>query len=164
VSRAAQRGITYVEVMATVAVLLIMAAMILPTAKATQRKQKEIALQQALREIRDAIDHFHALCDDTIPMVGKRISKNTGLGCTDPTYPEKLEDLVEGVPVRDDTSGVKRKFLRRIPRDPMTREGEWGLRSVRDRPDSTTWGGTDVYDVYSKSQVVGSNGKKYSEW
>ena len=163
-SRAAQRGITYVEVMATVAVLLIMAAMILPTAKATQRKQKEIALQQALREIRDAIDHFHALCDDRVPMVGKRISKNTGVGCGEPTYPEKLEDLVEGVPVREDVSGVKRKFLRRIPPDPMMKDGEWGLRCEKDRPDATNWCGSDVYDVYSKSQVVGSNGKKYSEW
>ena len=159
-------GITYVEVMATVAVMLILALMIMPVARAGRRKAKELELRAALRTMRDAIDEFHARCETTIIVGdGQKVAKKPGDGtCADPTWPDKLEDLVEGVPILPDGS-KKLKLLRRIPTDPMNdNKADWGFRCYKDRFDAQSWCGTDIYDVYSKSSTVGSDGRKYSEW
>ena len=160
-----QRGVTYVEVLATITIMLVLAGVVIPTAKATRKKAKEIELRAALRQMREAIDKFHARCDDLIVVGdGKKVSKNAGDGtCAEPTYPPTLEDLVDGVPLR--TTGEKMKLLREIPTDPMNdNKPDWGLRCYKSRPDDTSWCGSDVYDVYSKSQAEGSDGRKYSEW
>jgi general secretion pathway protein G len=162
-----ETGMTYVELVATVAIMLVVAALILPTAKATRRRAKEIELQAALRQMRNAIDEFHARCDPQIPVPdGRKVGKNTGSGCGEPTYPEKLEDLVKGVPIIGDvTNNNKMKFLRDVPPDPMNGyKQEWDFLCQRDRPDATTWCGTDIFDVRSKSKVIGSDGRHYNEW
>ena len=147
------RGLTLVELVIAMAVLSILASAILPLAQMTVKRTKEVELRRALREIRTAIDEYKKAVDE-----GK-IAKEEG----DSGYPETLEVLTEGVdlegPIRE-----KRKFLRRIPRDPMVEDGEWGLRSYSDDPESTAWGSEDVYDVYSRSEATALEGTKYGEW
>jgi len=118
---------------ATAGILLILATAILPMAKATQQKAKELELRRTLREIRNAIDEYKARCDPSIPIGdGKKLAdRQSGAdNCGDPYYPTKLEILVEGAPLQAQaqaTIGAKMKFLRRIPIDPMTGKAEWGL-------------------------------------
>jgi general secretion pathway protein G len=144
---------TFVEMIATLTLMLILAAVILPVVKTTQKRQKEIELRRALREIRTAIDEHRALVASG--QVGGFSVKLGSEGC-----PEDLETLVKGV---EGTGGRKFKFLRRKPVDPMTGE-EWGMRCYRDAPDSTSWCGDDVYDVYTKSEGHALDGTAYSEW
>lgn len=136
------------------AVLSILAGATFPLAKHTVKRQKEIELSNALRSMRNAIDEYKRFSDaGLIPLeVG-----------TD-GYPPELEVLVEGVQLVGEVRDIQKKFLRRIPIDPMTGDIEWGLRSYQDDWDSTSWGGENVYDVYSLSERVGSNGIPYSEW
>jgi general secretion pathway protein G len=151
----AGRGMTFVELMATVTIMMILAAVIVPTSRNMYRRQKEIELRRALREIRTAIDEFHlfAMSPAMSPLDKK-------LGSED--YPEKLEVLVEGVREVGKTE-TKRKFLRHIPLDPMTGE-DWGLRCYQDEPDSTSWCGENVYDVFTKSDGRALDGTLYAEW
>jgi general secretion pathway protein G len=154
------------EILATVGIMLVLAAAILPLARNARRTAKEIRLRNALRLMRDAIDEFHARCDVSIAVGdGVKISKKLGdATCAEPTYPDTLESLVEGLPVLPDGT-KKRVLLRRIPDDPMSDDKpDWEMRCYKDGREIDTWCGTDVYDVHSKSTAIGSDGRKYSEW
>jgi general secretion pathway protein G len=147
-----QRGFTLAEMVMVVALVSLLATMALPVAKFTVKRRKEAELRLALRQMRDAIDEHKRLSDNgMIPI------KLGGEG-----YPESLEVLVEGVDLIGQE--VKRKFLRRIPMDPMTKDYEWGLRSYQDEPDSDSWGRQNVYDVYSLSDGVAIDGTEYKDW
>ncbi|GBC79801.1 hypothetical protein HRbin09_01027 [bacterium HR09] len=116
------------------------------------RREQEAELKLALRQMRNAIDEYKRLADQGMIQVD--------LGTEG--YPKSLEELVEGVEIVGQKT--KRKFLRRIPVDPMTGKAEWGLRSYQDEPDSTSWGGQNVYDVYSLSEATALDGTKYRDW
>jgi general secretion pathway protein G len=151
--RRSERGFTLAELVMVAAVLVILASVTLPVAKFTARRAKEMELRSALRDMRNAIDEYKRYSDmGLIPV---------DLG-TD-GYPADLDVLVEGVEVVGQVD-KKIKLLRRLPVDPMTGEREWGLRSYQDEPDSTSWGGENVYDVYSLSNGVGLNEVPYREW
>jgi general secretion pathway protein G len=151
--RRSERGFTLAELVMVASILVILAAVTLPVAKFTSRRTKEMELRAALREMRSAVDEYKRYSDmGLIPV---------DLG-TD-GYPAELEVLVEGVEVVGQVD-KKLKLLRRIPVDPMTGEREWGLRSYQDDFDATSWGGENVYDVYSLSGAVGLNGVPYREW
>lgn len=151
--RRSQKGFTLAELVMVSAILVILASVTLPVAKFTARRTKEMELRAALREMRNAIDEYKRYSDmGLIPV---------DLG-TD-GYPAELEILVEGVEIVGQVD-KKLKLLRRIPLDPMTGEREWGLRSYQDEPDSDSWGGENVYDVYSQSNAVGLNEVPYREW
>lgn len=150
------RGFTLFEVGLAVALLAILAAMAIPTTQLVRRRSQEVELMRALREMRRAIDEYH------------RYAKQGLILQTDVSqefYPEDLEVLVEGVELAGDATGRKVRFLRRIPKDPMTGGTEWGLRSSQDDYDSTSWGGENVYDVYSESTALSLDGEThYNEW
>lgn len=154
---AACPGFTFVELVVVSALLLILSSAILPLAKVTIQRQREVELHRALREMRLAIDKYKDAADQG--MIG-----GTDLKAGAEGYPPSLEVLVEGVSVANDASGRKLKFLRRIPIDPMTKSTDWGLRSYQDDPDSTSWGGQSVYDVYTKSDGTALDGTKYKDW
>ena len=139
------------------ALLLVLASAAMPLAKVTMQRQREAELRRNLREIRTAIDKYKDAVD-----TGQIGSTDVRAGSEG--YPPDLETLVEGVSVAGDASGRKLKFLRRIPIDPMTNSPEWGMRSYQDRPDSTSFGGQNVYDVYTKSDATGLDGTKYKDW
>lgn len=150
-------GYTFVEIAIVAAIVAILASAALPLAKVTMQRQRELELRRALREMRTAIDKFKDAADQNL------ISPND----IDPDaegYPPTLQTLVDGVAPADDTSGRKLKFLRRVPFDPMTRSTEWGLRSSRDQPDATSWGGQNVFDVYTKHDGRALDGTNYREW
>lgn len=148
-----QAGYTLAELVMVAAVMVILASVALPSVKFTARRTKEMELRAALRDMRAAVDEYKRYSDmGFIPV---------DLG-TD-GYPKDLEVLVEGVEMAGQVD-KKLKLLRRIPVDPMTGEAEWGLRSYQDEADATSWGGENVYDVYSLSNAVGLNGVPYREW
>ena len=152
-----REGYTFVELIIVVTILLILASAVLPLAQVTSQRQREAELRRDLREIRTAIDKFKDAVDvGQIPPTELR-PDNEG-------YPPDLDTLVEGVSAAGDASGRKLKYLRRIPVDPMTNSMEWGLRSYQDRPDTTSWGGQNVFDVYTKSTATGLDGTKYRDW
>jgi general secretion pathway protein G len=151
------RGYSFIELLVVSAVLLVLASAVMPLAKLTVQRQREIELRRSLREMRTAIDKYKDSVDQGL--IGGVDVRAGSEG-----YPPDLETLVEGVPVVNDATGRKLKFLRRIPVDPMTHDSEWGMRSYQDRPDSTSWGGQNVYDVYTRSSGVGLDGTKYREW
>jgi general secretion pathway protein G len=150
-------GYSFVELLVVTTIILILASAVQPLARVTVQRQKEVELRRALREMRDAIDNFKDAVDlGNIPATELRPGSEG--------YPPDLETLVEGVTAANDATGRKLRFLRRIPIDPMTGTTEWGLRSYQDAPDSTRWGGQNVFDVYSTSEGTALNGTKYSEW
>ena len=146
-----QRGFTLLELIVAASILSILSLMALPLARVTIQREKEKQLHDALWEMRDAIDRYKDAADR-----GAFQSKVDSFG-----YPPELEDLVKGVEIQ---GGKKIRFLRSIPTDPMTNSKEWGLRSMQDDPDSDSWGGQAVFDVYTKSQGVGLDGTKYKDW
>jgi general secretion pathway protein G len=148
-----QRGFTLLEMLVTVTVLIILASSVIPMAKNGIRRQKEVELRRDLRELRRAIDDYKLKVDQQ--KIKPTAPENFG-------YPESLEILVEGVPLTGKTQKIR--FLRRIPVDPFTNKAEWGMRSITDDTTSSSWGGGNVYDVYSQAQGVGSNGIAYKEW
>ena len=150
------RGITYLELVATTAIVMILASAILPMGRVAVRRQREIELRRELRIMRRAIDQYKLAVDQ-----GQIGGTDVKLGSEG--YPEDLETLVKGVK-RVGTVDRKLKFLRRIPVDPMTGAAEWGLRCYQDDPDSTSWCGDNVWDVYSKSTAKGLDGTNYSTW
>ena len=152
-----QRGFTFIELLVVSTLLIILASAIMPMAKVTMQRQREAELRRSLREMRNAIDRFKMAADSG--QIGPMDLKTGAEG-----YPEDLETLVEGVSVVGDASGRKLKFLRRVPIDPMTNSTDWGMRSYQDRPDSTTWGGQNVFDVYTKSEGKALDGTKYRDW
>ena len=152
-----QHGYTFVEIAIVAAIIAILASAVLPLAKVTIQRTREIELRRNLREMRTAIDKFKDAADQGTIQVGNLPSGSDH-------YPPTLEMLVEGVEAANSESGAKMRFLRRIPVDPMTRSAEWGMRSSRDRPDSKTWGGQNVFDVYSKYDGKALDGTSYSDW
>jgi general secretion pathway protein G len=155
--RRSARGYTFVELLVVSVVLLILASAALPLARVGVQRQREVELRRSLREMRVAIDKFKDAVD-----FGQIAATEVRAGSEG--YPPSLETLVEGVPAANDASGRKLKFLRRVPIDPMTGEAEWALRSYQDKPDATTWGGQNVYDVRSKSEGTALDGTKYRDW
>jgi general secretion pathway protein G len=150
-------GYTFVEVMVVTAILLILASAVMPLAQVTSQRQRESELRRELREMRTAVDKFKDAVD-------QGLIPSTELKPGSEGYPSDLETLVKGVAVAGDASGRKLKFLRRIPNDPLTNSTEWGLRSYQDTPTSTSWGGQNVFDVYSKSDATALDGTKYRDW
>ena len=153
-----ERGTTLVELVSVSAILIILASITLPVANTMVKRQKEIELRQALREIREALDRFEF---DVQRYPGIRVKYLNRVN--EEGYPEELEWLVEGVDVGD-AAGTRIKYLRRLPRDPITGEREWGKRSSRDQPDSFFSDGINIFDVYSESDKTGLNGVPYREW
>lgn len=151
--RRSQAGFTLAELVTVAAVMAILALVTLPVAKFTAKRSKEADLRQALRQMRSAIDEYKRYSD--VGMIPVDLGTDG--------YPKKLEVLVEGVEVVGQVD-KKLKLLRRVPVDPLTGKDEWGFRSYQDPPDSTSWGGEDVYDVYSLSRGVGLNGVPYRKW
>ena len=151
--RLREAGMTLLELIIASAILLILASAALPIARFTVLRNKESELHRDLREMRDAIDRYKDAADRN------QIRVEVG----SEGYPPDLETLVKGVQLG---AGNDRKirFLRKIPVDPMTGRNEWGLRAVQDDPDSTSWGGKNVFDVYSKSQGMAQDKTKYSDW
>jgi len=155
--RRAPSGYTFVELLIVVTLLMILASAVLPLAQVTSQRQREAELRRNLREIRTAIDKFKDSVDTGLIPTTELRPDNEG-------YPPDLDKLVDGVAIANDATGRKLKFLRRIPIDPMTNDTEWGLRAYQDKPDSTTWGGQNVFDVYSKSSGTALDGTKYRDW
>ena len=148
-----QIGVSLIEMMATLAIISILATGILPLSQVVYKRTHEMELRNNLRTIRKALDAHKVLVDEKVIPAGPG----------DSGYPETLEILVEGVDLKTAT-GEKRKFLRRVPKDPMVEDGEWGLRSYADDSESSIWGGQDVYDVYSLSDKQAIDGSNYREW
>jgi len=145
-----ERGFTLMELIIATVLLMILTTMALPLARLTVKREKEHDLRQDLWQMRDAIDRYKADADQN-KFRTKVDSQN---------YPPDLETLVKG----EDIQGKKVRYLRKIPVDPMTKSTEWGLRSMQDDPDSDSWGGQSVFDVYTKSQDTALDGTKYKDW
>jgi len=139
-----------VELIAAIAILTLLTGMAIPLAKLSIQRDREHRLRRELWEMRDAIDHYKEAAD--------RGAFQIKLGSEG--YPPDLETLVEGV----DSGGKKVRFLRKIPMDPFTGKAEWGLRSMQDDSNSDSWGGQNVFDVYTKSDDTALNGSKYKDW
>lgn len=151
-----ERGFTFIEMIVVTTILLVLASTVMPLAQVTMQRQREAELHRALREMRTALDKFKDAVD-------QGLIPSTELEPANEGYPPDLETLVDGVSVANDASGRKLKFLRRVPVDPMTRD-EWGLRSYQDNPDSKSWGGQNVFDVYTTSEGTALDGTKYRDW
>lgn len=155
-----RKGFTLTEMLVTLTLLAILATAIFPLAKTAVKREKEIELQRNLRLIREAIDAYKKLADEQ-----KIEFEEDTEG-----YPPDLETLVEGVEVTEEGEEGEEpetkivKFLRRIPKDPMTNSIEWGLRSYQDDANSDVWGGENVYDIYTKSLATALDGTEYREW
>lgn len=152
-----ERGYSFIELLIVTTILLVLASGIQPLARVTIQRQKESELRASLRTMREAIDSYYDL-------VATGRVPSTELKPGNEGYPPDLESLVEGIPLAGDASGRKVKLLRRIPVDPTTGEAEWLLLSYQDKPDSTRWGGQNVYDVRSISTGTALDGTKYKEW
>jgi general secretion pathway protein G len=144
------RGFTLIELVVAIIILGILSGVAVPIVRVQMRRAKEVELRRDLWEMRDAIDRYKDAAD--------RGAFRTKAGSEN--YPPDLQTLVDGV----DVGGKKLRFLRRIPPDPMMGNTDWGLRSVQDDPTAETWGGQDVFDVYSKSGGTALNGTQYKDW
>ncbi len=160
-SHCSQSGMTMLELIISCAILLILASAAFPVARYSIYRQREAELRRDLRELRHAIDRYKDLADRNLIKVE--------MGSEG--YPQTLDALVKGVPLSSGNgagngggTGHKIRFLRKIPVDPMTGQADWGLRAVGDDPDSTTWGGKNVFDVYSSSTAIAQDGTRYSDW
>jgi general secretion pathway protein G len=172
-----RKGFTLSEILVSATILAILAGVAMPLAKIAVKREKEIELQRSLRLIREAIDEYKRLADE----------KKIDVEENSDGYPPNLETLVKGVELKDGgqastqgqgserTQASKKsqsstgnakivKFLRRIPKDPMTNSIDWQLRSSQDAFDSTSWGGQNVFDVYTKSNKTAIDGTKYKDW
>lgn len=149
-----QSGLTLVELIVAFTILATLTAMAVPMARYKVRREKEKELRISLREIRAAIDKYKDMADQG-QLGPQKIDADN--------YPEKLEVLVEGVRAQGSVD-KKIRFLRRLPVDPFTGKAEWGMRSTKDDPKSTSWGGQNVFDVYSKTMEKAADGTPYSEW
>ena len=144
---------TFVELMASITIILLLTTVALPLARVQIQRTKEAELRRELREMREAIDHYKDLSDHAMIPV-----KADTYG-----YPPDLQTLVDGVALKGNTS-AKFRLLRKLPVDPMTNSPDWGMRSMQDDVDSRSWGGQNVFDVYSKSDATALDGTKYSDW
>jgi general secretion pathway protein G len=158
--RRAQSGLTLVELIVAFSILLILTSMAVPLARYQIRRDREKALRADLVDMRKAIDRYKDLCDQ-----GKIQAGDADAYC----YPASLQIMVDGVKLTNTLSGNgqgsgKMKFLRRIPKDPFTGDTDWGKRSMQDDPTSNSWGGQNVFDVFTKSMDRDGDGKPYSDW
>jgi general secretion pathway protein G len=144
---------TLLELVVACSILIVLATAALPLARMTVHRRKETELRYDLRQMRDAIDRYKDVADKG------QIQVKAGTE----GYPPDLDTLYNGVQLTG-SQGRRMRFLREIPKDPMTGQKDWGLRSVQDDPDSTSWGGQDVFDVYSTSTGTALDGTKYSDW
>jgi len=145
------RGFTLLELIIATAILSILTMMALPLARVTIQREREKELRRALWDMRDAIDRYKDAADRN----AFQTKVDSG------GYPPDLETLVKGVEAQ---GGKKMRFLRSLPIDPMTKSKEWGMRSMQDDPDSDSWGGQSVFDVYTKSEGTALDGTKYKDW
>ena len=152
-TRATAAGMTLLELLVACSILLVLATVALPLTRVTVIRQREQMMRYDLRQMRDAIDRYRDAADKGEFQVQAGTEN----------YPPDLDTLVKGVQLTGATDRHLR-FLREIPVDPMTGNKDWGLRSVQDDPDSTSWGGQDVFDVYSKATGTALDGTNYSSW
>jgi general secretion pathway protein G len=144
------RGFTLIELIVATTILIILTTLAVPLARVTIKRDKERELRHDLWQMRDAIDRYKDAADSG--------AFQTKVGSEN--YPPDLDTLVKGV----DVKGKKLKFLRRIPVDPMTNSTDWGMRSMQDDPTTDSWGGQNVFDVFTKSDGTGLDGTKYKDW
>jgi len=156
-NRDSRRGMTLVELIVAFTILLILTSMAVPLARNNVRRLKERELREALKEMRKAIDKYKDYSDQGKLGMQENLQETQG-------YPKKLEDLVDGVKGSGQNADTKLKFLRRIPMDPMTHSKDWGIRSMQDDPTIKSWGGQNVFDVYTKTEDKARDGTPYSEW
>jgi general secretion pathway protein G len=152
-----ERGFTYLELIATATILVVLASAIMPLAKVSYTRKKEIELRRALREMRGAIDRYKQA-------VAQGLIGGTDVKLGSEGYPPDLETLVKGVTRVGGAADRKLKFLRKIPTDPLTMDDEWGMRCYQDDPEDTSWCGQNVWDVYSKAAGKGLDGTPYNTW
>jgi general secretion pathway protein G len=150
-----QKGLTLIELIVAFTIMLILSTMAVPLARARIEAERRRELLSALTDMRKAIDRYKDNCD-----LGYFGPPKAGSNC----YPETLEILVTGVKLAQSADGKVMKLLRRIPRDPFTNKTEWGMRSDQDDPTSSSWGGQNVFDVYTKSTDKDADGKPYADW
>ncbi len=173
------RGYTFIEVAIVAAIIAILASAIMPLAKVTMQREREMELRRTLREVRTAINKFHDDAEGVVPKISPSDLPNTA-----EHYPQSLQIMVDGVAANPASTantntanpasmansanstltGKKLKYLRRIPVDPMTRSTEWGMRSSRDDSTSKSWGGQNVFDIYTKNEGRALDGTKYIDW
>jgi general secretion pathway protein G len=151
------RGLTTVELLSALGVLLVLASIAIPLKRWDEKRRREAYLRMTLENLRGTIDQYKKLVDEGL--IQQKDVDQRG-------YPTDLDELVDGVEVIDPTSGEKRKvyFLNRIPEDPFTGEADWGLRSYQDDWDSDSWGGENVWDVYSLAEGKALDGTYYKDW
>jgi general secretion pathway protein G len=152
-AHARDSGFTLLELIIACGILLILASVAIPLERVTLMRRRESELRYDLRQIRDAIDRYKDASDKNLIKVAAGTEG----------YPPDLDTLVKGVKLAGPKDQQVR-FLREIPVDPITHDKDWGLRSVQDDPDTTSWGGQDVFDVYTKANGTALDGTKYSEW
>ncbi|HEY6443915.1 MAG TPA: type II secretion system protein [Candidatus Acidoferrales bacterium] len=154
-ARGSEAGLTLLELIVACAILVVLATVAMPMARVTVVRHKEETLRYDLREMRDAIDHYKDDADKNLIQVQAGTEG----------YPPDLQTLVNGVQLANAQDKDKKvRYLREIPKDPMTGNQDWGLRSTQDDPDSKSWGGQDVFDVYSQSTGTALDGTNYSDW
>jgi general secretion pathway protein G len=156
-SCAREKGLTFIELVAVAALLMLVASAALPLGKNAVRRTKEIQLRRALQTMRDSIDEYH------------KYAQAGAIKAWDPDwefYPKDLDMLIEGVEVTAPQNPTPKtvQYLREIPEDPMTKSTDWGMRSYQDEPDTDSWGGENLYDVYSLSTGIAMDGTAYSSW
>lgn len=148
-------GFTLIELLVVIVIISVLAAVAVPMVETSVKRQKEIELRRALRIIRTALDDHKKFVEEN----KIKVDEDTY------NYPPDLETLVKGIEYRDKKNNEKiQKFLRRIPKDPMTNSFEWGMRSYQDDPDDSSWGGENVFDVFTQSERKGLDGTYYKEW
>ena len=157
--RGTQSGFSLVELIVAFSILLVLSTLAVPLARYQVRRQREKDLLADLHDMRRAIDKYKDLCDQ-----GKIPAGDPDTFC----YPPKLEVLVDGVKMNNTLSGNgqsnKVKFLRKVPKDPFTGDTDWGKRSMQDEPTSNSWGGQNVFNVFTKAMDKAPDGSSYSEW
>lgn len=154
-SKKTEKGFTLLEMIIVVVIISVLAAVAIPMVETSVKREKELELRRSLRTIRTAIDDYRKFVEEN----NIKMDEDTY------NYPEELEDLVKGIEYKDQKAEEKiKKFLRSIPIDPMTNSTEWGMRSYQDKRDENSWGGENVWDVYTKSERKALDGTYYKDW
>lgn len=149
------RGFTLIEMIIVVVIIAVLAAVAVPMMETSIKREKEIELRRNLRILRSALDEYKKFVEEN------KIKKDKETY----NYPEELDELVEGLEYKDKKGDEQlKKFLRKIPIDPMTNSFEWGLRSYQDDRDESSWGGENIWDIYTKSERMAMDGTYYKEW
>ncbi|MDQ1354291.1 MAG: ral secretion pathway protein [Acidobacteriota bacterium] len=150
-----EKGFTLIEMIIVVVIISVLAAVAIPMVETSVKRDKELELRRSLRTIRTAIDEYKKFIEDN----NIKMDEDTY------NYPEELEDLVKGIEYKDEKGEEKiKKFLRSLPIDPMTNSDEWGMRSYQDKRDENSWGGENVWDVFTKSERKALDGTYYKDW